>query len=158
MNLTLTRSGKFGVESSGRAPIDQARFTSLTEARAVATLAAADLNDRLDAHVRIEGAEPFAVDRIPEGEALAAAARIALSIARNPYINRSDLIDINLQLSDIYRDASRLHDAGQLDLDTLCTIKSTLWTIGDLVDDRDPDSWLDRADVESIMNPHRLQD
>jgi len=160
MNLILTRSGKFSVESSGRSPVDhpKSRFTSMTEARAVAAQAAAALNDLLEALVRVEGAAPFEADRITEAEALAAAARIALSIARNPHITRSDLIDINLQLSDLFKDANRLHDAGQLDMDTLCEIKSTLWTIGDFVDNRDPDSWLDRVDPEYIMNPHRLQD
>ncbi len=48
MNLTLTRSGKFGIETSGKQPIGEC-FTSLTKARSHALTAAAAINDRLAA-------------------------------------------------------------------------------------------------------------
>jgi hypothetical protein len=150
MNLTLTRSGKFGIETSGKRPIAEARFTSLANARTCASTAAAAINDRLDAFVRFEGSHTLAT----EADALGEAARIVLSMASNPYIDRLDLLDLDNQIGDIYRDAKRAANAGLLDDDALFEIKSTLWTIRDLVDDQD--DWL-ANNAEHIDCPQHFE-
>ncbi len=150
MNLTLTRSGKFGIETSGKQPIGEC-FTSLTKARSHALTAAAAINDRLDAFVRFAGSHTHST----EADALAAAARIVLSIARNPYIDRLDLLDLDHQIGDVFRDAARANDAGQLDLDTFFEIKKARLAISDLVDDQD--SWL-ANNAEHIDCPHNFED
>lgn len=94
----------------------------------------------------------------PTTATLTAAARAILAMACDPSIDRLDLIELDHQISDIFRDAVRASDAGRIDLDTYFEIKLARRIVSDLVDDTDPDSWLDHIDAEAIINPYRLQD
>lgn len=90
-------------------------------------------------------------------QTLAVTARTILALARTPYIDRLDLLDLDHQIGDVFRDASRANDAGQLDLDTFFEIKKARLAISDLVDDQDPDSWL-ANNAEHIDCPHNFED
>lgn len=91
-------------------------------------------------------------------DTLTTAARAILALACDPSIDRLDLIELDHQISDLFLDAVRASDSGQIDLDTYFDIKLARRIVSDLVDDTDPDSWLEQVDVEAIMNPYRLQD
>jgi hypothetical protein len=91
-------------------------------------------------------------------DTLTAASRDILALARDPSIDRLQLMELDHQISNLFRDAVRFSDSGQIDLDTYFEIKLARRIVSDLVDDTDPDSWLERVDVEAIMNPYRLQD
>lgn len=90
-------------------------------------------------------------------QTLAVTARAILALARTPCIDRLDLLDLDHQIGDVFRDASRANDAGQLDLDAFFEIKKARLAISDLVDDQDPESWLVN-NAEHIDCPHNFED
>ena len=153
INLTLTRNGRFDVQSSGRSVAGHP-LVSLIDAKDIAADYAKRVNAAVSPYIRIEGSSLWSTDF----EALHAAAAIVLSMARNPCAGACFLFDLEQQVRQLYRDAERMQShALDSNLETACDIKAMLWEIADIAERRnaDPDSYLD---AEAIMNPYRLQD